>query len=167
MTTLAATHLEIVSFPVEGMTCASCVNRITRFLNKVEGVDEANVNLASESATVRYDADRLTVADLVAAVDAAGYVARVEQAATADHAVDVAEAAEARTGRDEAAARHVAGIRRRLIVSGLLTLPLLGGLARMTIAPWLPAFFSNPLLQLVLATPVQLWAGWPFYTGAL
>ena len=165
--TIPATHLEIVSFPVEGMTCASCVNRITRFLNKVEGVDEANVNLASESATVRYDADRLTVADLVAAVDAAGYVARVEQAATADHAVDVAEAAEARTGRDEAAARHVAGIRRRLIVSGLLTLPLLGGLARMTIAPWLPAFFSNPFLQLVLATPVQLWAGWPFYTGAL
>jgi Cu+-exporting ATPase len=47
MTTPAASPIEIVSFPVEGMTCASCVNRITRFLNKVEGVEEANVNLAS------------------------------------------------------------------------------------------------------------------------
>jgi P-type Cu+ transporter len=40
------------------MTCESCVNRITRFLAKVEGVEEANVNLAPESATVRFDADR-------------------------------------------------------------------------------------------------------------
>lgn len=96
--------IEIVSFPVERMTCASCVNRITRFLNKVEGVEEANVNLASESAKVRYDATTLTVADLVAAVDAAGYVARVEQAASADHELDVAEAAEAKAERDEAAA---------------------------------------------------------------
>ena len=42
---------EIVSFPVEGMTCASCVGRITRFLEKVDGVEAANVNLATESAT--------------------------------------------------------------------------------------------------------------------
>jgi copper chaperone CopZ len=59
MNTVPATTTEVVSFPVEGMTCASCVNPITRFLNKVEGVAEANVNLASESATVRYDPDRL------------------------------------------------------------------------------------------------------------
>ena len=81
MTATATAALEIVSFPIEGMTCASCVNRITRFLSKVEGVAEANVNLASESATVTYDTARLALADLVAAVDAAGYVARVEQAA--------------------------------------------------------------------------------------
>jgi Cu+-exporting ATPase len=167
MATLPATHIEVVSFPVEGMTCASCVNRITRFLNKVEGVAEANVNLASESATIRFDPASVTVADLVAAVDAAGYVARVEQAASADHEVDVAEAAEARTERDEASARHVAALRRRLVIAAVLTLPLLGGLARMTVAPWLPAFLSDPLFQLAFATPVQFWAGWPFYTGAI
>src|SRR5450759_2207143 len=71
MTTLAATHLEVVAFPIEGMTCASCVNRITRFLRKVDGVEEANVNLATESATVRYDGSRVDVAGLVAAVEAA------------------------------------------------------------------------------------------------
>jgi Cu+-exporting ATPase len=167
MTTPAAPHLEIVSFPVEGMTCASCVNRITRFLAKVEGVDEANVNLASESATVRYDADRLTVADLVAAVDAAGYVARVEQASSADHEIDVAEAAAAKAERDEAAARHAADLRRRLLISAALTFPLLLGLARMTVAPWLPAFLVNPWFQLALATPVQFWAGSLFYVGAI
>jgi Cu+-exporting ATPase len=167
MTALVAPRIETVSFPVEGMTCASCVNRITRFLTKVDGVEEANVNLASESATIRYDADKVGVEDLVAAVDAAGYVARLERASSADHEADVAEAAEARTERDEAAAKHVAWIRRRLLVSGLLVMPLLGGLARMTIAPWLPAFLTNPLFQLALATPVQFWSGWGFYTGAV
>ena len=167
MTTPLASHLENVSFPVEGMTCASCVNRITRFLNKVEGVAEANVNLASESATVRYDPERIGVADLVAAVDAAGYVARVEQVATADHEADVAEAAAAKAERDESAARHAADLRRRLTVAAVLTIPLIVGLARMTIAPWLPAIFTNPWFQLALATPVQFWAGSLFYRGAI
>ncbi len=165
MTTPSA-PIEIVSFPVEGMTCASCVNRITRFLNKVDGVDEASVNLASESATVRYDPTRVDVAELVAAVDAAGYVARLEQAATADHAADVTEAAAAKAERDEAAARHAANLRRRLAVAALLTLPLIVGLARMAVLPGIPAVFTNPWFQLALATPVQFWAGSVFYAGA-
>jgi Cu+-exporting ATPase len=158
-------RIEIVSFPVEGMTCASCVNRITRFLRKVDGVEDANVNLAAESATVRFDPARVAMGDLAGAVEAAGYVARIEQAASADHDADVAEAAEARSERDAAAAAHLAALRRRLVVAALLTLPILGGLARMTVAPWLPAILSDPLFQLALATPVQFWAGWPFYAG--
>jgi Cu+-exporting ATPase len=158
--------IEIVSFPVEGMTCASCVNRITRFLQKVEGVEEANVNLASESATVRFDPARVSTPDLIAAVDAAGYVARVDQAAASTAPSDIAEIADARTERDEAAALHAASLGRRFLVAALLTVPLLAGLARMTVAPFLPAFLTDPLFQLALATPVQLWAGWPFYAGA-
>jgi len=167
MTTQATNPIEIVSFPVEGMTCASCVNRITRFLSKVEGVEAANVNLAAESATIRFDPGQVSVADLVAAVDAAGYVARVDQAASADHEADVAEAAAAKAERDEAAARHAADLRRRLLVSAALTIPLIIGLAQMTIAPWLPEIFVNPWLQLALATPVQFWAGSLFYVGAI
>jgi P-type Cu+ transporter len=164
--TSPSVHIEVVSFPVEGMTCASCVSRITRFIKKVEGVEEANVNLASESATVRYDADRLTVADLVAAVDAAGYVARAGQVASTDHEADVAEAAAAKAERDEAAAVHAADLRRRLLVSTALTVPLILGLAKMTVAPALPEFLVNPWFQLALATPVQFWAGSVFYVGA-
>ena len=157
--------IEIVSFPVEGMTCASCVNRITRFLSKVDGVEHANVNLAAESATVRFDPTQVSVDDLIAAVDAAGYVARVEQAATGGQDRAVEEVADARADRDEAGARHVAALRRRLIVAAALTVPLLLGLARMTIAPWLPGILTDPLFQLALATPVQFWAGWQFYVG--
>ena len=160
-----AQPIEIVSFPVEGMTCASCVNRITRFLTKVDGVADANVNLASESATVRFDPTQVAVADLVAAVDAAGYVARVEQATTGADEREVAQFAEARSERDEAAARHVGALRRRVIVAAILTVPLLLGLARMTVATGLPAFLTDPLFQLALATPVQFWAAWPFYVG--
>ncbi|MBA2701301.1 MAG: cation-translocating P-type ATPase, partial [Chloroflexi bacterium] len=158
--------IEIVSFPVEGMTCASCVNRISRFLAKVDGVEDASVNLAAESATVRFDPAQVTLTDLVAAVDAAGYVARVEQASSGDDEREIADVAQARADRDEAGVRHVAALRRRLIVAAILTVPLLAGLGQMTIAPWLPAFLGNPLFQLALATPVQFWAGWPFYRGA-
>ena len=157
--------IQIVSFPVEGMTCASCVNRITRFLSKVEGVEAANVNLASESATVRFDPARVNVGDLVAAVDAAGYVALVDQAATGGQVQAIQEVAEARSERDEAGVLRLAGLRRRLVVAAALTVPLLLGLARMTVAPWLPTILTDPLFQLALAAPVQFWAGWPFYVG--
>jgi Cu+-exporting ATPase len=158
--------IEIISFPVEGMTCASCVNRITRFLQKVDGVDGAEVNLATETATVRFDPSRIAAVDLAAAVDAAGYVARMDQRASDEHEAAIEQVAEARSDRDRAAARHLASLRRRVIISAVLTLPILGGLARMTVAPGLPSLLSEPLFQLVLATPIQFWAGWPFLVGA-
>ena len=155
--TSPAEPIEIVSFPVEGMTCASCVNRITRFLRKVDGVNEANVNLATESATVRFDPQRTSLTGLAEAVTAAGYVARIDRL----------EATEESAAEPSYAERHLADIRRRLAVATVLTIPILLGLARMTIAPWLPAIVTNPLFQLALATPVQAYAGWPFYTGAI
>jgi Cu+-exporting ATPase len=156
--TTATPASEIVSFPVEGMTCASCVNRITRYLAKVDGVQEANVNLATESATVRFDTATTDVAALAAAVEAAGYVARVD-----------AIGADATATEDEPsfADRHLADLRRRLVFASALTVPLLIGLARMTILPGLPELFTNPWFQLALTTPVQFYAGWPFYRGAL
>src|SRR3990172_6386901 len=73
-----------VRFPVEGMTCASCVNRIERYLRKVDGVVEANVNLATESASVRFDPARVDLDGLRSAVEAAGYEARIERAERID-----------------------------------------------------------------------------------
>jgi P-type Cu+ transporter len=157
---------ETVSFPIEGMTCASCVNRITRYLRGVDGVTAADVNLATESATVAFAPSRVGLPELAAAVEAAGYVARIERATGGDEQPAIETMAHGRAERDEAAARHTASLRRRLIVATVLTIPLLGGLAHMTVAPWLPAFLSDPLVQLALATPVQFWAGAPFYRGA-
>ncbi|MBI2782254.1 MAG: copper-translocating P-type ATPase [Chloroflexi bacterium] len=182
-----------VRFPVEGMTCASCVNRIERYLRKVDGVAEANVNLATETAAVRFDPARVDLDVLRSAVEAAGYEARIDQAErsgsggsqTIEIAFRAPEGGLAGTpaiagdeerkaaSRDAAEApeatfqqRHLADTRRRLIVATILTTPLLIGLASMTIAPFLPDFLMNPWLQLALATPVQFYAGWPFYRGA-
>ena len=154
-----AMPIATVSFPVEGMTCASCVNRITRFLRKADGVEEANVNLATETATVQFDPARIDLAGLSAAVEAAGYVARVDRLAGSEAEAEA-------TDEPSYADRHLADLRRRLIVATALTIPLLIGLARMTIAPGLPELFTNPWFQLALATPVQFYCGWPFYRGA-
>jgi Cu+-exporting ATPase len=62
-----------LTFPVTGMTCASCVRRIEKALNRVEGVSEANVNLATEKAQVVFDPSRVQLEQLTAAVEKAGY----------------------------------------------------------------------------------------------
>ncbi len=172
-----------VQFPVEGMTCASCVNRIERFLRKVDGVDDATVNLATERATVTFDPMRVNVPDLGRAVEAAGYDARLDQVQGADGMALRPEAvtpvvggprAEPQPARAAAASdersfqeRHLEDTKRRLIVGAVLTTPLLLGLAAATVAPFLPSFLMNPWLQLALATPVQFWVGAPFYRGAI
>ncbi|MES2209999.1 MAG: heavy metal translocating P-type ATPase [Chloroflexota bacterium] len=191
-----------VRFPVEGMTCASCVNRIERYLRKVDGVEEANVNLATETAAVRFDPARVDLDRLRSAVEAAGYEARMDHVertgeggqraveaagseagisgdgapvrSTAEFgaaefgAAEPAATARASDGRPETTfqQRHLADTRRRLIVATVLTIPLLLGLAAMTVAPFLPMILMNPWFQLALATPVQFYAGWPFYSGA-
>src|SRR5687767_1206123 len=83
-----------IQLPIDGMTCASCVNRIERFLGKTPGVVEANVNLATETATIRYLPDVAGRDELVGAVEAAGY--EVRQVPVAD------PEAPARTLADEA-----------------------------------------------------------------
>ena len=75
--------IEIV-LPIEGMTCASCVNRIERFLKKTPGVEQAAVNLATERATVLVDPGTAGRDELVRAVEAAGYEVRPEAPATDD-----------------------------------------------------------------------------------
>ena len=130
-----------VDLALEGMTCAACANRIERKLNKLEGVD-ASVNYATEQAAVRFDPERVTVADLLGAVESAGY-----------HAVP---AAEARGSVDRADA-----VRRRLVVAAVLTAPLV------VLAMVMPLQFEGwEWLALALATPVVFWAGFDFHRAA-
>ncbi|MFM8690727.1 MAG: heavy-metal-associated domain-containing protein, partial [Candidatus Limnocylindrus sp.] len=62
-----------IALPIVGMTCASCVNRIDRFLRKADGVSEVSVNLATESATIRYLPELTGAADLAQIISNAGY----------------------------------------------------------------------------------------------
>src|SRR5215208_4780283 len=132
--------------PITGMTCASCANRIERKLNKLDGVT-ASVNYATEKATVDYDDATVAPEQLIAAVEAAGYQA-VPPSADRDDATDPEV--------DE-----TAPLRRRLIVSALLSVPVL-------LIAMIPALqFDNwQWLSLQLATPVVLWGAWPFHTAA-
>ena len=76
---LPARVFDEVSLPITGMTCASCVRRVERSLAKVEGVEGATVNLATERATVRFDPAIVPVDRLRGAVEAAGYGVRTEE----------------------------------------------------------------------------------------
>ncbi len=79
--TMASPEVETLRFPVRGMTCSSCVNRITRSLKKVDGVSRIRVDLGSETATVTRVRGCASDADLAAAVAAAGYEADLSAAA--------------------------------------------------------------------------------------
>ena len=130
-----------VRLDLEGMTCASCVARIERKLNKVEGV-EATVNFATEQATVRHDAS-VSVDELVRVVEAAGY-----------HAAPATDAAHRHDETAPLAAKLVAAI--------ALTIPV----ALLAMVP--PFQFTGwEWVAFALATPVVLWAGSGFHRAAL
>ncbi|MGH2996268.1 MAG: heavy metal translocating P-type ATPase, partial [Gaiellaceae bacterium] len=127
-----------VELEIEGMTCASCAARIERRLNKLESV-EASVNLATERAAVRYDDGRVALDDLLRAVEAAGYRAALP--------------------RGERSPAGGGGL--RLAAAAGLTVPV----ALLAMAPPLQ-FDGWEWVALALATPVVLWAGWPFHAAA-
>jgi Cu+-exporting ATPase len=144
----AAAPTEHVELPISGMTCASCASRIERRLNRLEGVT-ATVNYATERATVDYDPTAARPEDLLEAVAAAGYRAELPSApGDAD--------AGAPEPPDETAA-----LRFRLIVSAVLSLPVLV----LAMVPDLQ-FDNWQWLSLQLATPVILWGAWPFHRAA-
>src|SRR6476661_6121943 len=98
MNTPSATPLTELSLPVVGMTCASCVSRIERFLARADGVADAAVNLATERATVHFDPRRIDRSGIVAAIEAAGYevAAPVAGGAAAADEAELAREAERR-----------------------------------------------------------------------
>ena len=137
----AATRKSV--FPVRGMTCASCVARVEQALSGVPGVVEANVNLASEKATVEY-LEAVQLSDLKRAVADAGY----ELGGETETLEDVATASQ----------REIKSLRNRFIFATAIGLLILG-------LGFGPSFIGKPYLLWALATPAQFWAGWRFYRG--
>jgi Cu+-exporting ATPase len=132
-----------IEFEIGGMTCTSCAVRVEKKLNKLDGVVLANVNYATELASVAYDPGHVRVPDLVRTVEAAGYTAALPS--DADGKADL-----------------VRPLRTRLLVSLTLTVPLL----LLSMAP--PVQFRGwEWLAFALATPIVLWAGLPFHRSAV
>ncbi|MBP3036791.1 copper-translocating P-type ATPase [Arthrobacter sp. zg-ZUI100] len=181
-------QVRVVDLKIEGMTCASCVNRVERKLGKIDGV-EATVNLPLESARVHVP-EGVSDEQILQTVDSAGYKARLvhPHGSRAAHT-----AARAGTGNDDGGRHSVestgptgtdhtgmgpedtdhdgmdhmahggtaATLRPRLILAGVLTVPVL-------LISMIPALqFSNwGWVAALLALPVVTWSAWPFHRAA-
>ncbi|WP_028992161.1 heavy metal translocating P-type ATPase [Thermoanaerobacter thermocopriae] len=136
---------------LKGMTCASCAMRIQKALSKTPGVRSANVNFATETAVIDYNAEQVSVNDLIKVVRKVGYDA-IEKTEGVD--VDKQE-------KD----REIRHLRYLFIISAILSIPLVlnmileSGFGIMTV-------LGNPYLQLIIATPIQFIIGYRFYKGA-
>jgi Cu+-exporting ATPase len=140
---------EQVELHISGMTCASCVRRVERALEKVSDVDDATVNLATEMATV---AGSPSVASLIAAVDKAGY-----------HATSVEHSAEPAEG--DAVAQQAREARRHLIdvaIGAVISVPVV------ILSLFAPTAFQREDVALMLLTlPVWAYVGRSFHIGAI
>jgi Cu+-exporting ATPase len=146
-----------IELPITGMTCANCVATVERTLNKkVPGVVEANVNFATEKATVEYIPGQATRADMVAAIERAGY------------GVVEAEPGELEDAEQAAREAEIRDQTRKLWVGILFTVPLFAlSMARDfgLLGEWAHQSWVN-WLMLALALPVQFYTGWDYYVGA-
>lgn len=159
-----------VSLNITGMTCAACVSRVEKRLNRVSDHDavQAAVNLALNRASVRVSDPSITDEDLVAAVEKGGYGASVRTAAPPGQS-NSSSATEpngalgtAEAGAADTASAERADLRRRTLFSAALSIPVL-------ILSMIPAlqFPGWQWVVFVLTTPVVLWAAWPIHRAAL
>ncbi|MFA6774320.1 MAG: heavy metal translocating P-type ATPase [Sphaerochaeta sp.] len=134
---------------IGGMTCASCSSAVERTLNKLEGVDKAQVNLATETATIAFDESHLDLDVIKKAVQRIGY--------------SVVETVDQKT-KEEEKRRDLANLGHRLIISSILTVFLLVLAMGPMLGLTLPlSHLTNALLQLVFAAGTMI-AGSAFFT---
>lgn len=147
---------DTVEFKISGMSCGACAIRIEKTLKGMPGVYNVVVNFAAEKATLEYNSNELTIGQIQEKVKKIGYEAH-----------NIANASE--VDREKAVRQdEIRGQRFRLILSAVLSLPLIGAMVlhSLGIMKGTAEILMNPYLQFILATPVQFVAGWPFYRGA-
>lgn len=153
MTDVTTSPDRVVELEIGGMTCASCATRIEKKLNKLDGVN-ATVNYATEKARVAAPAG-VDQAELIAAVEAAGYRATVP-------APPVSSGGDGGAPAESRAYAELRSLRTRLIASVVLSVPII-------LISMIPAlqFTYWQWASLALAAPVITWGAWPFHRAAL
>ncbi|MCH8327852.1 MAG: cation transporter, partial [Candidatus Marinimicrobia bacterium] len=149
----ATSSIQVSTWKIEGMTCASCVSRVENKLRDLEGVMDVKVNLANERATVEYLDSRTGIEDFRSALKDIGYKVSLEE---------VGETS-SRDREEERHQRETSVLAWKLGFSALLSfLIFLFGMF-----PDLHSMSAaqNRFALFLLATPVQFWAGWQFYKG--
>lgn len=143
-------ELASLELQIEGMTCASCVSKVESAIMALDGVVTAQVNLATERASVEYTASKVSTTDMARAVESVGYSVVKEEGAPDDMAKN----------REHRKAASYSALKLRFIVGLSLTLPIF---ALMHLHPFEISERGYFVLQWALATPVQFWCGWQFY----
>ena len=138
-----------LDLPISGMHCASCAGSIEKALQGLAGVQQAQVNFATEKATVHFDPVALDRPAISRKIEDVGYT--VPDVDPIDHE-RLARTAE------------IHDLSRKLIVSLALGLPVMLG-SMPVLFPWTPDWLRQPYVLLALTTPVQFWVGWSFYQG--
>ncbi|MEO7981525.1 MAG: heavy metal translocating P-type ATPase [Sporichthyaceae bacterium] len=148
----SAAPARVVDLKIGGMTCASCAMRIEKKLNRMPGVT-ATVNYATEKAHVAYAGD-VSTDELVATVAKTGYTAAVPAPEPVRDGSDGSDGAE----EPDADTADVLALRQRVVVSALLTVPVL-------LMSMVPAFQIDgwQWLSLTLAAPVVTWGALQFH----
>ena len=142
------TNSELFTLDIGGMTCASCVGRVEKALDKIPGVEAASVNLATEQAKIRVNADSgVKIDDIIALVQKTGYSAKI----SAPHGIPELAPSKLFWGTDGLG---------RVILGFSLSAPLF---LPMFLMPFGIHWSLSPTWQLLLATPVQFFLGWRFY----
>ncbi len=145
-----------LTIPIEGMSCASCVARIEQGLAGAGGVVRASVNLATEKATIEYSPGITTPAQLASVIEDLGYRA-VLPTGTGTRPGESA-------GVSQSPPQHSALDRHLRVAAPLALIVMLLGMSDHLGLPL--SARASAWLQLLLAIPVQFWAGWRFYQGA-
>ena len=149
-----------INLRLQGMSCASCGNRIEKIVNNIPGVESCNVNFAVEQAAIAYNPSQINLKAIQEVIQKAGYSSYLPklETVTGEDDLEVARQAEY---RDLILKIIVGGIVSLILIFG--SLPMMTGLD----LPFIPAWLHNPWLQLVLTLPVQFWCGYRFYIGAI
>lgn len=155
---------------VEGMHCASCVNRIEKAIGKVPGVSSASVNLATREAHVKFDPARVDLSRIQEAVESVGYGAKplayIDGGIAGSHAGHDVSHSEHPSSGESGGAGHVHEsvaydvLKRKLIVATALSLPVV------VISMADLMFPGRNWLLMILSAPVVFWAGGSFFTSA-
>ncbi|HET6475649.1 MAG TPA: heavy metal translocating P-type ATPase [Thermoleophilia bacterium] len=149
------------TLPIIGMTCASCVSRVEKALRTPPGVLKADVNLATEKATVSYIPGQATYRDLVEAIRGAGYDVVEPAPGTGEESIEAATDAE-----DAARAAAYQRLKLKVNVGFVLSVVIFAGTMQMQWFTFLPAWMHNGYFLWGLASIVQFWVGRQFYTTA-
>jgi Cu+-exporting ATPase len=139
---------EKVTLPVGGMTCAACSSRVERTLNKLEGVVQAQVNIATEKATVDYLPATIGVADLKKAISTIGYFVKEEE-----------ETQQEKVEKEDDDVKKLREARRRLIIAWAFTGPMTLLMVVMGLKHIHVLHLYHYWIMFILATPVVFWAG--------